>query len=1106
MAVLAAALTTAGPVGPAGAAPAADDPLAESLPPVTGPVAPAGPVGDPEGGVSAPLAGAVGTVTAFVELAAPAAVDSYAEARQGGRSATDAARAATQARQRSAGLADRVLDALRGRDSAAKVVSRTANAIAGLTVTADAARIRELSRLPEVRSIALSVPKSPQNAGSAELTRALTVWQQTGHYGDGVRVGIIDTGIDYTHADFGGPGTVAAYRAVDSTRIDPAYFPTDKVVGGYDFAGNDYDARKTETSTPHPDPNPLDCASGADPGHGTHVAGTAAGYGVTEAGGTFAGDYSTLTPQSLEAMRIAPGSAPKAKLYALKVFGCEGTTNLDTEAMDWALDPNGDGDFSDHLDVVNLSLGSSYGAPDDPSSRFVRKLVANGVLVVTSAGNGGDLYDVGGSPGDVVESLDVANSRDSYAVLDGVEVGGGSREPGQYSQAYQGYEGLDLTRGVVAAGSGNPDGCAPFSAEDRAAVAGKFVWLEWDDNDKTRKCGSAVRSTNAHDAGAAGALLSSSLDTFAAGIAGSKDIPVFQFTGTATTQVRAALKAGTLTVRMTGALRTALPTRNAAIQDTISPSSSRGYRGTAPKPDLAAPGTTILSAGVGSGSRGTTKTGTSMAAPHVSGIAALVRQVHPDWTPEEVKAALMDTAAGDVRSGDDAATGVVETPMRVGSGRIDARAAVQTPVLAMVQDTPGAVGVSFGVVEAARRVSLSRTVKIENKGPSPVRLAASFAPASSVPGVAFELSDRVVAVPAGGVARIQVKVRVDPADLRRTADPTVEKTQQGQARQFLAEASGRLVLAPDGGGVSLRVPVYAAPKPVAEVTASDHVSFQPGADRAVLRLRGKGLSQGSGDQAYRALVSVFELQAVSDRLPDCGAGAVADCAVNETAKGGDLRYVGVTSTAPEARAQGRAGDALLAFGIATWHNWANLGSNTWPVVTISAHGNDFTVRVRKPKDANGNTSADLLLVETTSADGVVVDQRPVNGRYGDVDTNVFDSNVVVLPVLLSALGIDPSDSSARLSYRVGIQGYYTAPGNADGFIDRIGSPMSFDPLRPGLWVRGDGDPALSYLARPGSSLVVGRDAGALAEDRADSLLVLEHHDASDRRAQVVSVR
>ena len=128
-------------------------------------------------------------------------------------------------------------------------------------------------------------------------------------------------------------------------------FPTAKVVGGFDFAGDAYNGG----NAPQPDADPMDCN-----GHGTHVAGTAAGFGVNADGTTFAGPFGTGVP--FGSLRIGPGAAPRRTLYALRVFGCGGGTNLTVQAIDWAMDPNDDGDLSDHLDVINMSLGSSFGS------------------------------------------------------------------------------------------------------------------------------------------------------------------------------------------------------------------------------------------------------------------------------------------------------------------------------------------------------------------------------------------------------------------------------------------------------------------------------------------------------------------------------------------------------------------------------------------------------------------------------------------------------------------------------------------------------------------------------------------------------------------------
>ncbi|WP_447005345.1 S8 family serine peptidase [Saccharothrix isguenensis] len=1067
-----AALLVTLPIGaPAATLPAAADPAgasgrtAQPLPPNR-----AGHGAPGRGGTPA---AATGPVTAFVELTGTPAAKAYGD--EMARGAGDPVAAARAARRHVDQQADRVLQALRDKDAGARRVAGTRNAVPGVVVTADAAKLRDLMALPEVKTVRRTVPKRVQNSGSVELTGAAQVWRDTGRYGDGVRIGIVDTGIDYTHADFGGPGTTAAYDAVDRTA---PWTPTAKVVGGHDFAGDAYDGDVPERTVPTPDPNPLDCH-----GHGTHVAGSAAGYGVNADGTTFTGDHRSLTPEAVAGMRIGPGTAPKASLYALKVFGCTGSTDLVGPALDWSLDPNGDGDFADRLDVVNLSLGSDFGGQDDPDSLFVRKVVEHGVLVVAAAGNGGDFYDVGGSPGNTPEALAVANTRDASAMLDGVEVAG-VRHSGQYSKFYNDYTSLDRTLPVVPVSEpANTDGCAPITED----LGGKFVWLEWDEDDTTRECGSGALTDNAEAAGAEGVLLTATSNTFKAGIAGNAGIPVFQFTTAATAALRPAMADGTLRLRMLGSLRNAVPTVTPTLADTMTPSSSRGARGaSAAKPDVAAPGDTILSAEVGAGAEAVSMGGTSMAAPHVAGIAALVREVRPEWTVEEVKAAVVNTAAGRVTDGDDHTTGTPEAPMRVGAGRVDALGAVGADLLAMVQDDPGTVGVTFGPVQAAAPMSVAKTVNVVNKSSRARSAMVSYEAATTVPGARFEVWPPTVVLPPGGSRTVRVALHLTPDELRKVADPTVVKQQADVARQFLAEASGRLLVRSDD--LTLRVPVYAAPEPVGDVEAVDR------GDGAVV-LRGRVVDQGEGDQAYRSLVSAFELQGTSPQMPDCADGVRVDCAVNGSAKGGDLRYVGVASSG-----------GMVAFGIATWHDWVTLGHTNSPRIGIDTGGDgvhDYIVRAVKPTNQLGGVTADVWLARTVrTADGAVVDEQPLNGQYGDVDTNVMDSDVVVLPVALTALGIDPTAASARFTYTVGMTGQYPAPGNTDGFVDRIGAPMSFDPLRPGLALAG----GVTFVAEPEAVLEVLRDAGSSASGKADSLLLLHHHNASGDRAQVLAPR
>ncbi|MGH3621244.1 MAG: S8 family serine peptidase [Sciscionella sp.] len=1057
------------------------------------------------GKVSPPLRKAAGKVTAFIELDKPAAVDVFSRSRRDGADTATAKRAANQAKNLVSQVTDAVLGQLRILDNATRVLYRTTNAVPGLAVTASASKIRELAARDDVRSVRTIVPKKLDNSSAVQLTKTVNTWRQTGKFGDGVRIGVIDNGIDYTHADFGGPGTKAAYDAIDRTKVDSSYFPTAKVIGGTDLAGDDYDATGAEGSeTPNPDPNPLSCAD-----HGTHVAGTTAGFGENADGSTFRGDYSKLNAAKLNRMRIGPGTAPKALLYAIKVFGCAGSTSLTGQALDRALDPNGDGDFSDHFDVVNLSLGGDFGAPDDPDSLFVRKLAQNNVLSVIASGNAGDLYDAGGSPGDSVEALTVASVRDAGVLRDAAEATAPAAVKGalggQYSQDYTGYDTLNLTKPVVVPkDSSNLDGCKAFSAADKAAMADRFVWLRWDDNDATRKCGSAARADNAAAAGAAGVLLTSGIDQFVAGIAGNAKIPQFQFTGTSTAKLRPAAQAGTLKVRLAGTLRSSLQTFSPGIADTPSDFTSRGVRGPAVKPDIAAPGDTITSALSGSGNDREVLSGTSMATPHTAGIAALIRQAHPNWTPEEVKADAMNTADANVYSGENH-TGRVEAPQRVGAGRADALAALSNQVLAMDASDPGAVSVSFGTVEAAGPVSKTKTVKLVNKGNKAVRFNASYRAITTLPGVTYQLSNRAISLPAGKTATVKLTLRIDnPGALRKLIDPSMKKQQAGFARQFLADASGVLAFTPATGSSAapLRLPVYSAPKPIANITAPTQITVPSGQTQARLRLSGRGLDQGRGDQAYRSLVSALQLQARSPQLPPCSGQVTTQCTINDTAKAGDLRYVGATSTAPLTKDPRQA---LLGVGIATWGDWYNIGSNTIPSVDIDVDGDgkaDYETSVGKLK------ASDVLVANTVdlNADGKpTVDTEPINGQLGDVDTNVFDTNVLVMPVLLSAIGIDPSKSSAPISYTVKIDGYYTAPGDDVGPIDSVSTPLKYNPLKPGLWVSGAGGPGLNYLAQPGTTLVVHRDAAALAGQASEGLLLLNHHNAHAERAATVAV-
>jgi Subtilase family/Domain of unknown function (DUF4397) len=269
----------------------------------------------------------------------------------------------------------------------ARVLFQTSLVYAGVAVTIPADQLERLRALPGVARVTVIPPKLPSvvipSMPAGALPAVAAVAATTGR---GMRIGIIDRGIDYTHADFGGPGTPLAYLANDPTWIEPGSFPTAKVEG-FDFAGDNYDATATIGSeTPVPDADPRECMQpDVHAGRGSNISGLAAGLGVAADGTPYHGPYGPGTDFST--LRIAPGVAPEAQLYALKVFGCHGSTALLTQAIERAVDPNGDGNSADHLDVVIISVGTPFGSDDDPDAIAVNNAVRAGVVVVVAAGD-----------------------------------------------------------------------------------------------------------------------------------------------------------------------------------------------------------------------------------------------------------------------------------------------------------------------------------------------------------------------------------------------------------------------------------------------------------------------------------------------------------------------------------------------------------------------------------------------------------------------------------------------------------------------------------------------------------------------------------------------
>ena len=360
---------------------------------------------DKAGSLAPALRNAKGTVTVSVALSekpvgASVSEDALVTGSMPSKTSQQAQTATVKAQQ------DRVIGEARG--LGAKALGRASRAANVVAMSVAASKLTALAKIPGVVSVKpvgrYETRQDPGGSGSlaqaADYIEATAVRNQ-GYDGTGVRVAVLDSGVDYTHEYLGGPGTVEAYNtcyygnaagdpdqqaynAAPTGACAALFGPTaPKIKGGYDFVGETWPVTPAEA----PDPNPIDFE-----GHGTHVSDIVGGR---SADGTHKG--------------IAPG----VDLYAVKVCSavstsCSGVAIL--QGIDWALDPNGDGDISDAVDIVNLSLGSPYGQEQDDSSVALDNLVRAGVVAVTSAGNNADRPFIVGSPSTAARVISVAQT------------------------------------------------------------------------------------------------------------------------------------------------------------------------------------------------------------------------------------------------------------------------------------------------------------------------------------------------------------------------------------------------------------------------------------------------------------------------------------------------------------------------------------------------------------------------------------------------------------------------------------------------------------------------------------------------------------------------
>ena len=622
----------------------------------------------------------------------------------------------------------------------------------------------------EIRAISgvAAVSRAPEHKinldRSVSLIGASEVWNSSGATGSGVTVAVIDTGIDYTHAAFGGSDDPTDYAENDPTIIEDGTFPTTRVIGGYDFAGTAYDASDDLNNIPVPDEDPLD-----EGGHGTHVASIIAGVGAADLG---------------------PGVAPEASLYALKIFGADGYTSLTLQAIEWAMDPQGLGHLGEPVDVINMSLGSDWGPADETDPEFiaVENAVSIGVVVVASAGNAGDSSYVVGSPSVADSAISVAASSTGFMQEPFIQSDSLANIP--YFPSTNPIDEAITAEMVDVSVAIDPSGelcTVPEGQED--ALLDKIALIS------RGNCSFGVKINNAETLGAVAAVIYNNEEGIFSMDAGKSTLPagfVLQADGVALQGITSE----TITI---GPDSVTQVFQDINPPDTIGYFSSRGPRGfdSKLKPEITAPGVNIYAADMGSGHLGTSKNGTSMAAPHVAGVAALLLDSHPGWSPTHVKAAMMNTAVG--LEGDAAG----DVP-RIGAGRVDASMADMTPVVAYAD--PKLVSLSWGVIELNEDYSDTKTITLRNFIEEGIGFDVSAVFTSASDGAMLSFSEDSVFVPPNSATGVDVTLDLFADDLL-------------QSFENMEEYYGYVIF--DADEFMLKVPFYFIPRPYTELSEVD---------------------------------------------------------------------------------------------------------------------------------------------------------------------------------------------------------------------------------------------------------------------------------------------
>jgi minor extracellular serine protease Vpr len=900
----------------------------------------------------------------------------------------------------------------------AQVLGSYTDTFNGIKIRVRAGELRRVAQLRGVVGVTPVVIHYADNANTVRYLGADKTWGQTGYTGAGVKLAVIDSGINYYHRNFAGAGG-AAMAADDDEVREPGTFPTSKVVKGWDFVGDDYNPSDDDDTNdePQPDPDPMDCKDPDSPNvqHGTHVAGTAAGTGVRANGTTYTGSYDAQTLNDTN-FRIAPGVAPEASLMAYRVFGCDGGTDLTLDAIERAV--------RDGADVINMSLGSSWGNPSDSSATASNNASMAGVVVVASAGNSGPGAYITGSPAVATRAISVG-AMDADPSFPSVWVDVATGDDIRAINANGNTNGLPVT-GELNVFEDNPattcDGDTGEGCEESGTHEDSYIFNAYVPGQipvTFRGNGARVDRAIQGDAqGAPAVIMVNNSDGFPPfeGPINGADIPFIGVPGADAANLLDD-DGESATIRVAPDL----PNPNYKHIASFS-SGGPGRLNHEVKPDVIAPGVAVFSADGSTATQGKSLGGTSMAAPAVAGVAALVQQAHPNWDTRFIKAAIVGTASPGKIANYEVRKNGSGVPQPLRATRVSGFAT-----------TDGAGSLAFGYDEIDES-GYSETLKLTlwNKSSSAVTYDLSNQFNGDSRGASVAISPAVVTVPARSNRTVSVTLSfsaADAADMPFAAD-YLNVDEHGQLFGDVPVASGVVIANPRQTGVgryNVRVPWLSVPRGVSAVNEGEKDPY-------------------TTDGAWRESSIPVKNYGVHGGALDVYAWGIDDGG-NEGYNGIDIRAAGVQTLPTEAcTGEADADDRCLIFAVNTWSKWNSPSENEF----------DVLIDVDGDADALAATGYDYAVIgfDIGQVFGVL------DGVYGsfiiDLNTgalvNVFlatappNSNTMLLPALASDLGLPKTAPVSTAAFEPGpltdTEFFY----HVESFLYADDNPIDFPPF------------------------------------------------------------